>query len=51
MLAANQIDQIEVLTKNVGTNSAITKNGYKTSNKLFINPAYGGSSGIFTGAK
>lgn len=51
MDAASSIDQIDILTEKLGTNSAITKNGYKTSNKLFINPAYGGSAGIYTGAK
>jgi len=31
--------------------SAIAKKGYKTSNKIGINPGFGGSSGVFTGAK
>jgi len=40
-----------VLTNKVMKESAIASKGYKTSNKTFINPAFGGSSGIFTGAK
>ena len=40
------------LTGKVMSNSAIDKSGIATfSGKLGINPAFGGSSGIMTGAK
>mmetsp|Transcript_70567 Transcript_70567/g.103429 ORF Transcript_70567/g.103429 Transcript_70567/m.103429 type:complete len:109 (+) Transcript_70567:347-673(+) len=47
-----QIGSIERLTKKAMDNSAINKSGITTfSGKLGINPAFGGSSGIMTGAK
>ena len=46
------ISDVEKLTNKVMQNSAIEKSGIATfSGKLGINPAFGGSSGIFTGAK
>lgn len=43
---------MEKLTAKVMSNSAIDKSGIKTfEGKLGINPAFGGSSGIMTGAK
>ena len=47
-----QIGAIERLTQKTMENSAIDKSGIKTfEGKLGINPAFGGSSGIMTGAK
>ena len=47
-----QIGAIERLTQKTMQNSAIDKSGIKTfEGKLGINPAFGGSSGIMTGAK
>ena len=46
------IDSVSRLTDKVLSNSAIDKSGVKTfEGKLGINPAFGGSSGIMTGAK
>ena len=46
------IDSVSRLTDKVMSNSAIDKSGVKTfEGKLGINPAFGGSSGIMTGAK
>merc|ERR1719198_2824012 len=46
------ISSVEKLTGKIMTNSAIDKSGIKTfEGKLGINPAFGGSSGIMTGAK
>ena len=48
----DQIDDVSRLTNKVMSNSAIDKSGISTfSGKLGINPAFGGSSGIMTGAK
>ena len=52
LASQEQIGLVEKLTGNVMTNSAIEKSGVKTfEGKLGINPAFGGSSGIMTGAK
>mmetsp|Transcript_90239 Transcript_90239/g.135305 ORF Transcript_90239/g.135305 Transcript_90239/m.135305 type:complete len:178 (+) Transcript_90239:38-571(+) len=45
------IETLDSLTSKLMKDSAISKKGYKTSNKIGINPAYGGSSGVFTGAE
>mmetsp|Transcript_914 Transcript_914/g.1998 ORF Transcript_914/g.1998 Transcript_914/m.1998 type:complete len:177 (-) Transcript_914:122-652(-) len=50
-LSDEEIDNISSLTDKVIKESVITKKGYKTSNTVGINPGFGGSSGIFTGAK
>jgi len=48
----DQIDDVSRLTNKVMANSAIDKSGISTfSGKIGINPAFGGSSGIMTGAK
>eukprot|EP00286_Rhodomonas_abbreviata_P028307 CAMPEP_0181291976 /NCGR_PEP_ID=MMETSP1101-20121128/2256_1 /TAXON_ID=46948 /ORGANISM="Rhodomonas abbreviata, Strain Caron Lab Isolate" /LENGTH=175 /DNA_ID=CAMNT_0023396407 /DNA_START=40 /DNA_END=567 /DNA_ORIENTATION=- len=47
----DELDSVTSLTNKVIKESAIAKKGYKTSNKIGINPAFGGSSGVFTGAE
>jgi hypothetical protein len=51
MAADADIDTINNLQSKLLKESAIAKKGYKTSNKIGINPGYGGSSGVFTGAE
>ena len=49
--AQEAIGTVESLTNKVMQNSAIDRSGIKTfEGKLGINPAFGGSSGIMTGA-
>jgi len=51
-MTPDAIDSVSRLTDKVMSNSAIDKSGVKTfEGKLGINPAFGGSSGIMTGAK
>ncbi len=50
--AQEAIGTVEKLTAKALQNSAIDKSGIKTfEGKLGINPAFGGSSGIMTGAQ
>jgi hypothetical protein len=51
-MSTEAIGTVEKLTAKALQNSAIDKSGIKTfEGKLGINPAFGGSSGIMTGAK